>query len=476
MLDQIARRFQSIKPAVEYWSLRAVDRRARSLWVRQDILQPIRNTRSAGAMIFLVEDGAAAYAATSDLTTAGLSRAVDEARDMVRATAGRGLFDSALHARGGDSGRYRSPAGQDWRDTPLEDWIALLHGANRALNIHEAVVDWSASLSFDSTDTLYLNSDGARVEQETRYATPGLSAVAHRGAETQTRTYGYDRGRQGGAELILGLELEEEATRVADQALELLDAPDCPDERCDVLLMPDQMMLQIHESIGHPLELDRILGDERNYAGSSFVTLDMFGTYRYGSALLNVTFDPAEPGEFASYGYDDEGTPARREHLIRDGVLLRPLGGATSQRRAGLDGTANARACDWNRPAIDRMANLNLEPGSESLKDLIAHMERGVLMETNRSWSIDDLRNKFQFGCEYGRMIRDGEPGHVVRNPSYRGIAANFWRNLAGVGDRDSFEVLGVGTCGKGEPNQSIRVGHASPACLFRDVEVFGAN
>jgi predicted Zn-dependent protease len=240
--------------------------------------------------------------------------------------------------------------------------------------------------------------------------------------------------------------------------------------------MPSQMALQIHESIGHPLELDRILGDERNYAGTSFVTPEMFGRYRYGSELLNITFDPGVMGETASYGYDDEGTPAERVFLIRNGILERPLGGFRSQVRAGLPGTANARACDWNRPPIDRMANLNLEPGKSRFAELVAQVARGVLMDTNRSWSIDDSRNKFQFGCELGRLIVDGELRGLVRNPNYRGVSAAFWRSLAGVGDADSFELHGVDSCGKGEPNQMIHVGHASPPCLFRDVAVFGGG
>ncbi len=244
----------------------------------------------------------------------------------------------------------------------------------------------------------------------------------------------------------------------------------------DVLLAPDQMILQIHESIGHPLELDRILGDERNFAGTSFVTPDMFGTYRYGSELLNVTFDPTRPEELASYAYDDDGTPAERVHLIRNGILERPLGGAISQARAGLPGVANARADNWNRPPIDRMANLNLEPGDASFDDMVAGIEHGVLLETNCSWSIDDSRNKFQFGCERGRMIEHGRITHVVKNPNYRGISANFWRSLARVGNADTLQVLGTPYCGKGEPSQVIRVGHASPACVFADVDVFGGE
>jgi predicted Zn-dependent protease len=236
------------------------------------------------------------------------------------------------------------------------------------------------------------------------------------------------------------------------------------------------MILQIHESIGHPLELDRILGDERNFAGTSFVTPEMFGRYRYGSELLDVTFDPTVQGELASYGWDDDGTPAERVHLIERGMLKRPLGGAISQARAGLPGVANSRAASWNRPPIDRMANLNLEPGDASFDAMVASIERGVFMQTNSSWSIDDSRNKFQFGCERARLIDHGRLGGVVKNPNYRGISASFWRSLAMVGDASTRRVLGTPFCGKGEPSQVIRVGHASPACVFRGVDVFGGE
>jgi predicted Zn-dependent protease len=266
------------------------------------------------------------------------------------------------------------------------------------------------------------------------------------------------------------------APRIADEAIQLLLAPNCPSDKMDLLLAPDQMILQIHESIGHPLELDRILGDERNYAGTSFVTPEMFGSYRYGSDLLNVTFDPTRPEEFASYAFDDDGHPARREYLIRNGILLRGLGGVTSQARIGLPGVANSRATNWNRPPIDRMANLNVEPGVSRFEEMMASIERGVFMQTNCSWSIDDSRNKFQFGCEWGQLIENGKLTTVVKNPNYRGISATFWRSLAQVGAPETVEVLGSPFCGKGEPNQVIRVGHASPACVFTNVEVFGGE
>ena len=195
--------------------------------------------------------------------------------------------------------------------------------------------------------------------------------------------------------------------------------------------------------------------------------------------LLNVSYDPTRPEQLASFGFDDEGQPAQRTLLIERGILKRPLGGAVSLARAraqrpGMEGVATTRSASWNRAPIDRMSNLNIEPGSSTLEAMIASIELGVMMRTNVSWSIDDSRNKFQFGCEWGRMIRGGRLAEVVRNPNYRGISATFWRSLTGVGDAATVEVLGTPFCGKGEPNQAIRVGHASPACRFAGVEVFG--
>ena len=366
---------------------------------------------------------------------------------------------------------------EPWEAMSLPDKLGLLQDANRALAIDERIVDWSAWLAWHRVQQLLVTSDGGRVVQVFEYVSPGLAAVANEGSQTQHRHGGgADWCQQGGLERIAAVGLLAAAPRVAQEAIALLSAPECPQDTRDLILTPGQMVLQIHESIGHPLELDRILGDERNYAGTSFVTPEMFGTYRYGSELLNVTFDPTVPGELVSCAADDEGTPAQPEYLIRHGILERPLGGRLSQSRAGLPGTANARACAWDRPPIDRMGNLNLAPGQGSLDDLICQVERGILMDTNRSWSIDDSRNKFQFGCELGRLIKDGELQGLVRNPGYRGISAEFWRNLAGVGGPEALEVRGVQNCGKGEPNQAVLVGHATPPAWFRSVAVFGGG
>jgi len=314
------------------------------------------------------------------------------------------------------------------------------------------------------------------VAQEFLYLTSKFSATAQDAGDAQRRTLNGDvaRCRQAGLEALDRGTLLAACEQVGREALELLAAPDCPSERMDIVLMPDQMYIQIHESIGHPLELDRILGDERNYAGWSFVRPEDFGTLQYGSKLMNVTFDPELPGEFASYAFDDCGNPARREYLIREGLLLRGLGSLESQARLGQPGVANFRTSSWNRAPIDRMANLNVEPGSSSLEEMVAMTARGIVLQANRSWSIDDYRNKFQFGCEYGRLIEDGRLTKVVKNPNYRGVTTPFWNSLKAVGGREEFQLFGSPYCGKGEPSQVIRVGHASPPCLFAGVEVFG--
>lgn len=471
---EILRRFRDVAPAADFWSLRVVGERDDHLAVRRGVVQPPRTGLDLGVMVTVCAHGGMGYAGTCDVTTSGLSRAVDEALQWARSSAGRSVVDPRQLAREPTRGSYATPVAEPWDATSPRDKIDLLRAQCERLKTDDRIVDWSAALWRTTARTLFVTSSGTEIEQSFDVLLPMLSVTAAADGESQTRSLGDHAGRQGGLEVIAAIGFTTAAPRLAAEALELLSAPDCPSGTMDLLLAPDQMVLQVHESIGHPLELDRILGDERNYAGTSFVTRDMFGSYRYGSELLNVTFDPTRAGEIASYAYDDEGTPAERTHLIRDGILLRPLGGALSQARSGLAGVANARATSWNRPPIDRMANLNLEPGTSSLADMIAAVERGVFMETNCSWSIDDSRNKFQFGCERARLIEDGRLTSVVKKPNYRGISASFWRSLAMVGAPDTVETLGTAFCGKGEPNQVIRVGHAVPPCLFRRVEVFG--
>ena len=479
MLETLARDFRAIAPAVDFCALRFMEESSELLTVRQDVAEPPQLSTDRGAMVTVIDKGGLGYAATSDLTPAGLREAAGRATRLAKLTAGRTVVDYGKIAMPRPSGRYESPLGDDPARLTRREKIEMLADESRQCRIDDRIVDWEASLWTTRTRQAYFTADGGEVEQVFHYLVPNMSATAHADGDTQTRTHaGRGNGycRQGGLEILDAFGLKGSGRSVAEGALELLAAPNCPSGTMDVLLMPDQMMLQIHESIGHPLELDRILGDERNFAGTSFVTLDMFGSYRYGSELLDVTFDPTRPEEFATYAWDDDGLAAERRFLIRKGLLERPLGGAISQARAGLPGVANSRAASWNRPPIDRMANLNLEPGDASFEAMVASIERGVFMQTNSSWSIDDSRNKFQFGCERARLIEHGRLGAVVKNPCYRGISASFWRSLAMVGDASTRRVLGTPFCGKGEPSQVIRVGHASPACVFRGVDVFGGE
>jgi predicted Zn-dependent protease len=204
------------------------------------------------------------------------------------------------------------------------------------------------------------------------------------------------------------------------------------------------------------------------------VKLDDFGKLQYGSKLMNATYDPTYTGQFASFAFDDGGLKAEKEYLIKKGLLVRGLGGKESQIRSGVPGVANFRSSSWNRAPIDRMGNINLEPGDSTFDEIISSVNKGVYMESNRSWSIDDYRNKFQFGCEYGKLIENGKLTKTVRNPNYRAISNPFWNSLKMIGNQDTFEMYGTPYCGKGEPNQIIRVGHASPVCLFKDVAIFG--
>lgn len=484
MLEAVTRRFREVLPAGLDWvSLRYVEERSELLSVRRDVAQPPQRVADRGVMVTVVRGRGVGYAATSDLSGAGLREAVRRAAAVADRTAGRLVFEPATFAWPHPRGAWSTPVEVPWSSMSMAEKFAMLRERCASMAVDPRVVDRSASLWAIEVDSLLVTDQGGEVAQSTRMIAPDLGCVVAAGSVVQRRSLGGGRGvsQQGGLEVLDRIGFHTRGPGIAAEGLALLDAPECPTGAMHVLLAPDQMMLQIHESIGHPLELDRILGDERNYAGTSFVTLDMFGTYRYGSELLDVTFDPGVGGEFAGYGWDDDGTPAERQYLIRRGLLERPLGGALSQARAGslgvaLPGVANARASSWNRPPIDRMANLNVEPGEDDLAALIAKVERGVWMQTNVSWSIDDSRNKFQFGCEYGRLIEDGRLGAVVRNPNYRGVSATFWRNLVGVGDASTRDVLGTPFCGKGEPNQLIRVGHASPAALFAGVDVFGGH
>ena len=473
MQQKIKAHFLAQLPPSDFCSLRWAQLTENNLGVKKNRVDYVNSEQSQGIMVTVIKDGGLGYGATCQLDRQGIGQAIKEALHWAELSAHCSVCNYSNIVMPHLQGRYQSSVKTPWDSQPLSSLLDKLLDESAQLKIHDDIVNWGASLSRYQSESVYLTSEGGEIHQVRDALLPDLFVTGFRGDTQQRHLAGSGNARQGGLELLDSL-FTGKAHLLADQTMQLLSAPDCPDDSRDVLLMPDQMMLQIHESIGHPLELDRILGDERNYAGTSFVTLDMFGNYQYGSDLLNISFDPTLNSEFASYSFDDDGTPAEKQLIIEKGLLKRPLGGHISQSRADIPGVACSRAQNWNRPPLDRMANLNLEPGDSSMADMIAGIEKGVLMESNRSWSIDDSRNKFQFGCEWGQLIENGQLTTVVKNPNYRGISASFWRNLTATGDKDTFEIHGTPWCGKAEPNQIIQVGHASPACVFSNVEVFG--
>tara|TARA_B100001250_G_scaffold306673_1_gene268550 strand:+ start:4301 stop:5743 length:1443 start_codon:yes stop_codon:yes gene_type:complete len=466
----------AIDVPAEWVGLREVHEVHTPRMVRDGVPVINSSNSSHGIMVEVLVDGQFGYYATPNMTSKSISIAAKKAYNQAKISSKHAVYHFNQSARPAHKGSYRSPFIKDKNALSAGELNNILLEAYNHLKVNDKIVSASSLCQIIETNFKFISSNGSDIQQNFLMFEFDLSATAAEGSNQQTRTFGGMRGtcRQMGLEYFDKYEIYANANRIGEQAIELLNADDCPSGEMDLVIAPDQMMLQIHESIGHALEVDRILGDERNYAGWSFVKLEDFGTLKYGSDLMNITFDPTLESEYASYAFDDGGLKATKEYLIKDGVLVRGLGGKESQIRSGLDGVANFRASSWNRAPIDRMANINLEPGDSTFDELISKVENGIFVESNKSWSIDDYRNKFQFGCEYGRLIKNGKLTKVVKNPNYRGVSTPFWNSLKGVGNSETFGIYGTPNCGKGEPNQVIRVGHASPACLFDKIQVFG--
>jgi TldD protein len=332
----------------------------------------------------------------------------------------------------------------------------------------------TATLQFWDTEKWFVSSQGHRIRQHIVEAGGGMDATAVGEHETQRRSYpqAFGHYETGGYEVIRRFDLPAHAARVAEEAVQLLDAPLCPSGEMDLLLDSSQLALQIHESVGHATELDRILGWEAAFAGTSFLELDQLGSLKYGSELMNITADATVPRGLSTFGYDDEGTPAQRVDLVREGTWVGVLSGRDSAHLAGLPPGGMVRGDGFNRMPMVRMTNVGLLPGDSSLEEMIADTRQGVLMATNRSWSIDDRRLNFQFGCEIGWEIRDGKRARMVRNPTYTGITPRFWASLDRLAGEDEWMPWGVPNCGKGQPMQVGHTGHPASPGRFRDVRV----
>ncbi len=466
----------SLKHSSDIVTLRKMSYSNRYQSVRNEKFDGFKEGNDVGVMVEVMKDGHFAYAATDDLSLVSIQNALNKAERFVAFSKKYSLTSFSNNERPVVKGEYQSKVeiGFDqYKSSAMTDYLVQI---SKTMNLSEKIINRQVYSTQNEITTEIVSTHGSNAIQKLLRTSVHLWVTATDGKQNQKRSWGYDYNRQGGLENWPLSKVQSHADRVAREALELLVAENCPTGVMDLILNPEQLFLQIHESIGHPLELDRILGDERNYAGWSFIKPSDFGNLQYGSKLMNVTFDPTVDGQNASYLFDDTGAMATREYLIKDGLLLRGLGSKESQKRLGLSGVSSQRATSWNRPPIDRMANVNLEPGNSSLDEMISSVERGIFMMSNRSWSIDDYRNKFQFGCEYAKLIENGKITKTIKNPNYRGITTSFWNNLKMVGDKSTYEIGGLANCGKGEPNQVIFVGHASPVCLFSNIEVFGGG
>ena len=475
MKDDFINQVKPLLPKVDYCSFRFVNKYHNVISATRGVVEPIIISEDDGMMVSVFHNGGYGYGATSDLTKNGIQKAVEQAINWASFTKGKLTYLPNISDLKQVTGHYYTEEIDHWSQVSTKDKSDFLLNVNKALKCKPSISNWGASMRYNKIETLFIDTNDSHVRQKISYLLPQIIVSAEHKKEIQTRTFGgHAHARQTGYEFIDNIAMVEKASQLAEEAIELSQAPNCQDMTTQTVIAPDQMILQIHESIGHPLELDRILGDERNYAGSSFVSPDMFGSYKYGSKNLNVTFNPTVNSELATYNFDDDGINSNKQYLIKEGILLRPIGGFFSSQRADMKHVACSRASGWNRPPIDRMGNINLEPGESTSEEIISSVEDGIYLETNNSWSIDDKRNKFQFSCEKGTIIKDGELKGVVKNPSYRGVTKEFWNNLQKVGNSDTNKILGTSNCGKGEPNQTIFVGHSTPVCLFDNIEVFG--
>ena len=353
--------------------------------------------------------------------------------------------------------------------------MALLLEADKIMRKEREVRVSRASLHFLREKKTFSSTEGSHIEQERVESGGGITATAVKEGEVQVRSYPGNFGGDfttRGYEFIESLKFTEHAERVGREACLLLGAKPCPSKETTLVLDGGQLALQVHESIGHPIELDRVLGTEASYAGTSFLTLDKLNSLPYGSEIVNVTADATLEGGLGTFAYDDEGVKAQRVPIIKNGLFVGYLTSRETASRVNGESNGTMRADGWNRIPLIRMTNINLEPGERTFEELIAEIKEGIYMETNRSWSIDNKRLNFQFGTEIAREIKDGKLGQMFRNPTYTGITPQFWGSCRAIANKDHWRIWGVSNCGKGQPGQSAHVGHGTAPAKFENVRV----
>ena len=459
-----------------YADVRIVRRLDESVSIKTGRVEGVASGESEGFGVRVLVDGAWGFASSHILTAAEADRVAGEAARIARASATAMREPVVLADRPPATGRFETPVEEDPFEVPLDRKIGDLLEADNAANRVKGVAFTESMYAAQREWKTFAATDGSFTEQVITHVGTAIEANAVEGDEHQRRSYPDAGGgwNAAGYEYVRNLGLTGQAEALAEEAVELLSAPQCPSGRFTVILDPSQLYLQVHESCGHPTELDRVFGTEASYAGTSFLTTDKLDAgFRYGSDLIDIVADATAPGGMGTFGWDDEGVEAQAVPLVKEGIFVGYLSSRETAPRIGRASGGAMRADGWNRIPLIRMTNINLlpKPGM-SLDEIVADTDDGLYLSSNRSWSIDDRRLNFQFATEVAYEIKGGKKGRLFKNPTYTGITYEFWRSCDAVGDARSYVMLGTPNCGKGEPGQVGHVGHAVPGARFRDVQV----
>src|SRR6202522_3371757 len=466
-----------------YADARIVSQRSRALTTKNGKVGSASDSESLGCSVRVIADGAWGFAASEDLSRSGVEATAARAVEIARASAQVKRENIRLAPEKVVTAEWITPYVIDPFSISVEQNIALLLRIDSELRSVAGVTLAETNLNFNCEEQWFVSSEGSGIHQTKYSAGAGYTAYAFAGNEIQKRSYPNSYGGQWqnkGYELIDELKLVENARRIAEEAVALHQAEQCPEGTFDIILDSSQLGLQIHESIGHPIELDRVLGMEANFAGTSFLTLDKLRTLRYGSDLVNVVADARQehgPG-LGTFAFDDEGVPAQCTPIITNGLFTGYLTSRETAHNIVMNRSGGTlRAESWNRLPIIRMTNISILPSDkpQTLEQLIASTDHGILMQTNRSWSIDDKRYNFQFSCEMGWEIKNGKRNRMLKNPSYSGITTEFWNSMDAICSRDEWVLWGTPHCGKGQPQQVMGTGHGAAPARFRNIKVGSA-
>ncbi len=459
-----------------YGDIRIVRTRSERIATKNGKVESIIESENMGFGVRVLLNGCWGFASSDELTKENVEKISARAANIAKASALLKQKDVTLAPEPAHVATWKTPFEINPFEVSVEEKADLLLKIDETLRKIKKVGVAEGFLSFWNEVTVFASTEGSYIEQELLRSGAGYVATAIDKGEVQVRSFpGSSRGLYMGKgyELIHELSLLEHAGRIGEEAVALLTAPQCPSGQKDIIINPNQLFLQIHESVGHPTELDRVIGMEANFAGASFVTIDKLHTMKYGSEIVNIVADSTIPFGLATLGYDDDGVAAQKWHLIKDGMFV---GYLTNRETAHLIGENQSRGCNradgWNRLPIIRMSNISLMPGEWTLEDLIADTDDGILLDTNKSWSIDDKRINFQFATEIGWEIKNGKKAAILKNPTYQGKTTEFWTSCDAICHEDDFVLWGTPNCGKGQPMQTASMSHGCAPARFRNVTV----